>query len=214
MSKKNVLILVGSPRRDGNTFRLASAAKDGAEQAGHGAELCFVDDYVSHFLRDCRQCRQENGTCALADQFQALFLQHYLPADGILFATPLYWYGMSGQLKTFLDRTFCYYAASHPNSDTHADQMSHKRVGLIISSEESYPGAPLGLIHSIQEFCRYNQCDFIGTAHGIGNKRGDVENDPSKPMEAAYQLGSTLFEKFYTDYRMETPRRGSVWENI
>jgi hypothetical protein len=33
-------------------------------------------------------------------------------------------------------------------------------------------------------------------------------------MEAAYQLGSTLFEKFYTDYRMETPRRGSVWENI
>ncbi|MEN9022044.1 MAG: flavodoxin family protein [Verrucomicrobiaceae bacterium] len=210
---KSVLILASSPRRDGNSYRLANAARRGAQEAGNTAELLFVDDYVRHFLRDCRQCRGKEGECTLEDRFSELFLEHYLPADGIIFATPLYWYGMSGQLKTFLDRSFCYYAASHSNSAENASRMAHKKIGLTISSEESYPAAPLGVVHSIQEFCRYNQCDFVGVVQGIGNKRGDVESDPAKPIDAAFRLGANLFNTLYTDYRMETERRGSVWDN-
>ena len=93
---KSVLILASSPRRDGNSYRLANAARRGAQEAGNAAELLFVDDYVRHFLRDCRQCRGKEGECTLEDRFSELFLEHYLPADGIIFATPLYWYGMSG----------------------------------------------------------------------------------------------------------------------
>ncbi|MCB1096815.1 MAG: flavodoxin family protein [Verrucomicrobiae bacterium] len=213
MTAKSVLILAGSPRRDGNSFRLALAAQEGAEAVGHAVELAYVDDYVSHFLRDCRQCRGADGECTLNDRFRELFLEKYLPADGILFATPLYWYGMSGQLKTFLDRSFCYYAASHPDSDTNASRMANKKIGLLISSEESYPAAPMGIVHSIQEFCRYNQCDFVGVVQGIGNKRGDVEFDPAGPIDRARRLGATLFSTLYTDYRMDTPRKGSVWDN-
>jgi len=210
---KSVLVLASSPRRDGNSYRLANAAMEGAQEAGHRAELLYVDDYVRHFLRDCRQCRAKDGESALEDRFKELFLEHYLPADGIVFATPLYWYGMSGQLKTFLDRSFCYYAASHPNSKENATRMAHKKIGLVLSSEESYPAAPMGVVHSVQEFCRYNQCDFVGMVQGIGNKRGDVESDPNEPLKAAHNLGKRLFSTLYTDYRMETERRGSVWDN-
>ncbi len=209
-----LLTLSSSPRRDGNSFRMAKAATDGAAFAGHETELVYVDDYLKHFLRDCRQCRGQDGECTLEDDYRSLFLNKFLPADGVIFATPLYWYGMSGQMKTFLDRSFCYYAASHPNSETYAEQMCGKKFGLLISSEESYPGAPLGVIHSVQEFSRYTHSEFVGVVQGIGNKRGDVDLDPGSAIERSYKLGATFFDQFYTDYRMDTPRRGSVWDNV
>ncbi len=209
-----LLILCSSPRRDGNSYRLAAAALEGALAKGHEAELVYVDDYLAHFLRDCRQCRGSDGECTIQDNYRTLFLEKYLPADGVIFATPLYWYGMSGQLKTFLDRSFCYYAASHPKSEEYGEQMCRKKLGLLIASEESYPGAPLGVIHSIQEFSRYTRSQFVGYVQGIGNKRGDVEADPCSPIEQARKLGETMFERFYTDYHMDTPRAGSVWNNV
>ncbi|MEM7010481.1 MAG: NAD(P)H-dependent oxidoreductase [Verrucomicrobiota bacterium] len=190
----------------------ASAIK-GIESVGNEAELVYVDDYLKHFLRDCRQCRRDNGECSLEDNYSELFLEKFLPADGVILGTPLYWYGMSGQLKTFFDRSFCYYAASHPRSDEYAEAMCGKRYGLLVSSEESYPGATLGVVHSVQEFSRYTHSEFVGVVQGIGNKRGDVDADPTGAIERSYQLGAALFERFYTDYRMDTPRAGSVWDN-
>jgi multimeric flavodoxin WrbA len=67
-----------------------------------------------------------------------------LPSAAIIFATPLYWYGISGQLKTFLDRIFCYIAASEPEADRYVEGLIGKRCALMIASEESYPGAALG----------------------------------------------------------------------
>lgn len=208
---KKLLILSSSPRRDGNSIRLAEAAAHGATEAGHAAELFQVDDHVTSFLRDCRQCRNEAGECSIEDGFRELFLEHYLPADGVIFATPLYWYGMSGQLKTFFDRTFCYYAASCPDSASNVEGMSRKRIGLLISSEETYPGATLGVVHSIQEFSRYTHSEFVGVVQGIGNKRGDIENDPDDPGERAERLGATIFDRHFSDYRIDTDRAGTVW---
>ncbi|MEM0897953.1 MAG: flavodoxin family protein [Verrucomicrobiota bacterium] len=206
-----ILILVSSPRRNGNTARLAGACLKGSQKAGHETDLVFVDDHVGHFLRDCRECRGEDGQCSIVDGFRDLFLAKYLPADGVVFATPLYWYGMSGQMKTFFDRTFCYYAASHPDSEANAKGMSNKRLGLLVSSEETYPAAALGIVHSIQEFSRYTHSRFVGWVQGHGNKRGDVEHDPGDPMKAANALGQMLMTRHFSDYRMDTERAGSVW---
>ncbi|MCB1228793.1 MAG: flavodoxin family protein [Verrucomicrobiae bacterium] len=208
---KKLLVLSSSPRRDGNSIRLAESAAHGANEAGHQVELFQVDDHVSAFLRDCRQCRKEDGECGIEDGFRELFLDHYLPADGVIFATPLYWYGMSGQLKTFFDRTFCYYAASCPESAANIDGMSRKRIGLLISSEETYPGATLGVIHSIQEFSRYTHSEFVGAVQGIGNRRGDVEDDPEDPLARSERLGATIFNRHFSDYRIDSDRAGSVW---
>ena len=95
---KRTLIISSSPSRDGNSCRMAAAALAGCESGGNLAELVYVDDYIEHFLRDCRQCWGDDHQCQLDDRFRELFLEKYLPADGVIFATPLYWYGMSGQL--------------------------------------------------------------------------------------------------------------------
>lgn len=210
-NSQNLLILVGSPRRAGNSATLAAAVQRGAEQVGTQVTLRFIDDSISSFLRDCRTCRLPNGECSIADGFRSLFFNDFLPAHGVVFCSPVYWYGLSAQTKAFFDRTFCYYAASHPDSELVIEQMSRKRIGLVLASEETYPGASLGIIHQIQEYSRYTHSQFVGVVRGVGNSRGEVAHDPREPTQAAEQLGREIFEHRYSDFRLDTQRSGRVW---
>jgi multimeric flavodoxin WrbA len=208
---QNLLVLVGSPRRAGNSVTLGAAVQRGAELAGTRVALRFIDDYISSFLRDCRTCRRADGECAIDDRFRALFFDDFLPADGVVFCSPVYWYGLSAQTKAFFDRTFCYYAASHPESARVIERMSRKRIGLVLASEETYPGASLGIVHQIQEYSRYTHSQFVGVVRGVGNSRSEVLRDPGEPILAAEQLGRDIFERRYSDFRLDTQRSGRVW---
>src|SRR5262249_3840206 len=109
-------VLSSSPRRDGNSALLAQEVAGGLQDSGHDPALLHADDFLSAFLKDCRRCRGADGQCTIKDGFQSVFLDHYLPAEGFIAATPIYWYGMSAQLKAFFDRMFCDIAASSPRS--------------------------------------------------------------------------------------------------
>lgn len=206
-----LLILVGSPRREGNSATLGGAVERGARAAGTRVALRHLDDHITHFLRDCRTCRREDGQCSIDDGFRELFFDEFLPADGVVFCSPVYWYGLSAQTKAFFDRTFCYYAASYPDSPTVIRGMMNKRIGLVLTSEETYPGATLGIVHQIQEYSRYTHSEFAGLVRGIGNRRGEVAADPAGPIDEAERLGKELFLRKSTDYRIDTDRPGGVW---
>ena len=207
----DALVLVGSPRRNGNSATLAAAVQRGLETAGASAALRFLDEDIGHFLRDCRRCRNANGECGIEDRYGELFLDKYLPARAVVFCTPIYWYGMSAQMKAFFDRSFCYYAASYPHSARVQERMVGKRLGLVLASEETYPGAELGIVHQLQEFARYTHSQFSGVVRGFGNARGEVAQDPADPLAAATGLGAELLARPYSDYRLETPRSPRVW---
>lgn len=206
-----VLVVIASPRRDGNSARLALSSAEGAREAGHVVTVVHLDDHLKHFLRDCRRCRDEHGHCTIEDGYERLLRDQVLPAQALVLATPLYWYGVSGQLKTFFDRMFCFIAASQPDSEHFVSGLSRKRLAVLISSEETYPGASLALIHQIQEYSRYTHSSLVGVVRGIGNKRGDVELDPSAPLQAARDLGRTLALSSSSDYRIDTERPASTW---
>ncbi|CAG9180434.1 flavodoxin family protein [Cupriavidus respiraculi] len=206
-----LLILVGSPRRDGNSAVLAQAVRRGAEQAGTPVKLRFLDDYIGGLLRDCRQCRRADGSCGIDDGYGALLRDDFLPAAGVVFCSPIYWYGMSAQTKAFFDRMFCYYAASHPDSADVLARMGRKRLGLVLASEESYGGAALGIVHQLQEYARYTHSELVGVVRGTGNRRGEVVRDPAGAVAEAERLGTELFDRRYSDYLIDTPRDTRVW---
>jgi multimeric flavodoxin WrbA len=211
---REVLVVSSSPRRDGNSFLLAAAAADGARDAGHDVHLVHLDDHMTHVLRDCRRCRDADGRCTIDDGYERLLRERVLSAEAIVFATPVYWYGVSGQLKTFFDRMFCFIAASEPDSEQFVAGIVRKRLGLVMSSEETYPGAGMALVHELQEYARYTHSDLVGIVRGIGNKRGDVTRDPSDPIAAARDLGRRVFDLQATDYRIDTERPGSTWATL
>lgn len=207
----SVLILCSSPRRDGNSTLLAESAAEGARTAGHEVVVRNLDDSVTGFLRDCRQCRGIDGRCTIGDGFESLFCDDYLPADGVILATPLHYYGMTARLKAFIDRTFCVTSDSAPNGPENAARQEGKRLGLLISCEESFIGATLGLVAQVQEIARYNRQEFVGVVVGIGNSRGEIVRDPADPCAQAFELGRTLLDRRATDYRFDTERDNSVW---
>jgi NAD(P)H-dependent FMN reductase len=207
----DALIVCGSARRDGNSAALARAMADGLAASGHAAEIVFADAVLSGFLRDCRTCRRADGTCSIEDGFRDVFLDKVLPAQGLILATPVYWYGMSAQAKAFFDRMFCYVAASYPRSAEVAGGLKDKRVGLALASEETFPTVGAGIVHQVQEYCRYTRSTFVGVVHGHGNARGEVARDPGVPLARARSFGASFFDAKATDYQIDTPRSGRVW---
>ena len=99
---KKILIISTSPRKGSNSEALAEAFADGARSAGHEAEVVSLRGKDIRFCRGCFVC-QEKLRCVIRDDVDAL-CQKALEADVLVFATPIYYYEMSGQMKTLLDR--------------------------------------------------------------------------------------------------------------
>lgn len=206
-----VLALSSSPRKDGNSRLLAESLLAGAASRGHEVEIVDLGDVVTSPLRDCRTCRLADGRCSIDDGYEPLLRNKVLDADALVLASPLHWYGIAGQLKIFIDRIFCYVKADHPDSGEIKARLMRKRMAAIISAEENYPGATLGVVAQLQELARYLDHDFVGVVRGVGNSRGEVRRDPAAPLEQAYALGTRLFDGAVTDYRIDTDRSGVVW---
>ena len=99
---KKVLIISSSPRKGGNSETLADAFIRGAKEAGHQTEkICLYDKTIS-FCKGCLACLQYHR-CVIHDDADVI-AQKMRKADVLVFATPIYYYEMCGQMKTMLDR--------------------------------------------------------------------------------------------------------------
>lgn len=205
------MILSASPRRDGNSQLLAESLVEGALEAGHQTRLVNLNDTIDGLLRDCRQCRRPDGTCSIGDGYRGLILGEVLLADALVYATPLYWYGMAAALKNFFDRMFCYISPSYPRSAEVIRSLGGKRVVLLLASEESYATANAAVVSQLQEMSRYLGQQFVAVVNGIGNRRGEVRLDPSDALAAARNLGRRIFDIHHSDYTISSVRPNSVW---
>lgn len=102
MNMKNVLVISSSLRRGSNSEALAKEFARGASDSGNKVELISLRDKAISFCRGCLAC-QKTQKCVIADDAQSIVAKMQ-DADVIAFATPIYYYEMSGQLKTLLDR--------------------------------------------------------------------------------------------------------------
>ena len=99
---KNIIIVSSSPRKDGNSETLCKEFKKGAMDAGHRVELICLREYKLNYCTGCYSCAN-TGKCFQEDGLNELS-QKLIEADVIVFASPVYFYSMSGQLKVFIDR--------------------------------------------------------------------------------------------------------------
>ena len=103
---KTILILNGSPRKTGNTTALTAEFKKGAEEAGNTVTEFFLDGMN---INGCKGCfgggKNPDSPCAQKDDMDKIY-PVYKNADIVVLATPLYYWTISGQLKTAFDRLF------------------------------------------------------------------------------------------------------------
>jgi len=105
---KNIMIVCGSPRKEGNTNRVVAWVAEAAREAG--AEVEIIDaprlSYGSDGCTGCLSCQRSEGfRCAIDDEASPI-LARMPEADVIVLASPIYWHGPTAQLKRFTDRMF------------------------------------------------------------------------------------------------------------
>ena len=100
---KKVLILSSSPRRKGNSDSLCDEFMQGAIDAGHQVEKIFLRDKVIHPCIGCDVCSSQKKPCPQNDD-AAEVIRKMLEAEVIVMGTPVYFYSMSAQMKTLIDR--------------------------------------------------------------------------------------------------------------
>ena len=99
-----ILVLTGSPRKNGNSNHLASRFIEGAEEAGHSVVRFDAAQSEVHPCIACNSCGMD-GPCIFQDDFE-IVREHIVPADMVVFATPMYYFGLSAQLKAVIDRFY------------------------------------------------------------------------------------------------------------
>ena len=105
---KNVLILEGSPRANGNSAILSEAFAKGAEEAGCSVETIRVARKKVAGCLGCNACYRNGGACVQKDDM-AEIRDKMLAADVIVLASPIYFYSMTAQMKAVIDRTYAFY---------------------------------------------------------------------------------------------------------
>lgn len=179
MSKK-VLIIATSPRRNGNSNRLAQEFKKGAEFSGNEVEIIYLDDKKINFCKGCMACTKLKK-CIIDDDAN-LIVDKMKNSDVIVWATPVYYYNMSGQMKTMIDR-------SNPLYGT---ENKFKEVYLLACAAENHSSAVDGTIVGIQGWIAcHSGVKLKGIVKGLGvYEIGAIENTPH--LSRAYEMGKNL----------------------
>ena len=106
----------GSPRKNANTVTLIEAVLKGAADKGAETRLVNINEINAKGCQGCEVCKKNPGKCAIKDDISPL-LEEMAECDAIVLGSPIYWFRVSAQLKTLIDRFYCF-MGSEKDPDT------------------------------------------------------------------------------------------------
>ena len=180
---KRIVVLNGSPRRNGNTSMLVKKFTEGAEKAGHTVSEFFLSSLQIHGCKGCfggHSCREY--PCVQKDDMEKIY-PAVRDCDVIVLASPLYYWNLSGQLRTAMDRLF----ALEENDGNLL--RGHNRSGVLLMAAEGH-GFEDVLIY-YDHLMEHLQWKNLG--HVLAGGNGDIGDIAGKPeLQQAYDLGNAI----------------------
>jgi len=186
MPSKKIVIVKGSPRREGNSAILAEQLAEGARSAGARVESFYLHYMDIDACDACDTCQSEPYRgCIIGDDMQILYPK-LLDADAIVIASPVYWFTVSAQTKLFMDR--CYALVG---KDGYA--LRGKKVGIVMTYGDTDPfsSGAVNAFRTFQDGFRFIGAEIAGFVYGSASAPGDIRSDTAA-MARAYDLGTRL----------------------
>jgi multimeric flavodoxin WrbA len=178
-----VVAIVGSPRPKGNTNYLVDQALQEISSRGIETEKIILSQYrISGCLghENCRSfkvCQQDDDGRWIIEKFSQ--------ADGIILATPVYYYNMTAQMKTFIDRNYFLY--------THGIRLKARTAGVIVVAGGSAIDITMRALRRCFRIQGENWEERVFTLTGYASRPGEVKNQPAL-IEEARNLGRKMAE--------------------
>ena len=178
---KNVLIISTSLRTGGNSDLLADAFAQGAHEAGHAVEKLSLRDKTIQFCKGCLAC-QKTQRCVIHDDANSI-VQKMKDAQVHVFATPIYYYEMCGQMKTLLDRANPLFSSDY----------AFRHVYLLASAADSAESAVDGALNGLKGWIScFPKARLAGVVRGVGaTDPGDIRTHTAV-LDAARTMGSQV----------------------
>ncbi|MCR5763686.1 MAG: flavodoxin family protein [Treponema sp.] len=177
MSK--IIVLAGSPRKDGNTDRLVAAFVKGAEK-NNEVEVFSVHDYKVNPCIGCNSCFScEGNNCFQNDDMQQIY-KKLSEADILVIASPVYFYGISSQLKTVIDRLHTPLRNS----------FNIKKLALILVGAAELPEMFDAILTQYKLTLNFFKLEDAGKVLVRGAK--DKDSVTQAGLEQAYRLGLSI----------------------
>ncbi len=183
---KKVLVLLGSPRKKGNSAILADRIARGAKAAGAKVETVFLHGLNIAPCNSCYACQKEKSKgCAIKDAMQDLYPK-LLAADAWVIASPVYWFTMSAQTKLFMDRCFALPAYGK-------EAFAGKRIAIAMSYGDADPfgSGCVNALRTFQDAFHYAGAKIGGMVYVSAFGAGEIRANESL-MKAAGELGKKL----------------------
>lgn len=180
---KKIVILNGSPRKTGNTSALIKSFKEGAENSGNTVKEFFLDNMNIHGCKGCFSGHSKRECPCVQKDDMALIYPAIKECDVVVLASPLYYWTMSGQLRTALDRLFAL-----EEGDSNLLRGNGKSSVLLMAAEGyGFEDVVLYYDHLVDHLCWKNIGHVLaGGNMEIGDIKGKVE------IEKAYTLGKSI----------------------
>ena len=164
---KKIVVITGSPRKDGNSNAMAGAFVEAAKAKGHIVVRFDAAEKHVEGCKACDKCFNNEKACFYDDDFNTI-APELEAADAIVFTMPLYWFSFPAQIKAVIDKM---YSFSYSGKD-----ISGKECGLIICCEDRDVTAMDGAVKTYELMADYLKWKSVGTVlvPGVYNP-GDIE---------------------------------------
>lgn len=173
-----IIVICGSPRSEGNTEIMSEAFVDGAKDQGHEVEMIHLGNKAVAPCLGCEYCFSHDGVCVQKDDMKDI-LNTLDGADMIVFASPIYWFSVSAQIKCVIDRL---YARARKG-------FTIKNAALLLNSASD--GVYQSAIVMFEEICAYLEWENKGIVTAFGmNQKGAMKK--TSGVKRAYELGKSL----------------------
>ena len=175
-----IVVLQGSPHKAGASNMLAHEFICGARDKGHDVTVLDAAHMKLGYCFGCDECKK-SGECVQKDD-GAIVREEMLSADAVVFVTPVYYFGMSAQLKTAIDRFHGY------GKELKGKGMKSVIIAAAADKEEEVVSA---LKMHYAKICSYLNFESAGEVYGLGCAAPETTRN-SPYMKEAYELGNSL----------------------
>jgi len=180
---KKAVIILGSPRKKGNSAALAKQAEEGIKAVGGSFDSFYLNGMNIRPCQGCEHCRRHpDKGCMLKDDMYLIY-DALAASDAIIIASPIYMFSITAQLKLFMDRCFAV-----------PEALKGKRVGILLTygDEDEFVSGAVNAIAMMRDEYRYKQAVIVSIVHGSADAIGEITVN-KRVMDDAYMLGRKLF---------------------
>lgn len=191
---KNILVIQGGGRANGNTAQLVSSFAKGVEDAGHKVEIVSLMKSEVKGCLGCNACRY-GKPCIQKDSFNDI-VPKIENADMVVFATPLYFWTISSRLKAFIERFYCIAQEDPEPPLGRYEKYPVKDCALLVTAADDF----FWTFEQVTSYYKFAIVNYIGfhdkgmlLAGGCGDTNGRPQIDKTNYLAEAYEFGRNIY---------------------